>query len=117
MDPAQVFALLTTIIFLGFAFAYAALAEYRTLQRQREEQQRELLLALFRMNKRHARHVDALGTLLLRELRARRVDPALLAEVEREVDTARTLAAEEEAAAEEDAAGEERRRESGPHGE
>jgi hypothetical protein len=98
MDPAEVFALLTAIIFMAIAIGWFALAEYRAQRWQREEQQRELLLALFRMSKRHARHVDALALLVMR---VGRIDPSVLAETKRiaEADTEDDRAAEREAVA------------------
>lgn len=69
---------------------------------QREEANRLLIMALFRMSQRQiksideqTRHVDA----LLEELRAGtvRLDPVLVADVAQEMDTAEEEAADEEA--------------------
>lgn len=89
MEPAEVFAVLTAAIFLLISLGYAMLFEYRAQQRQKDEQQRELLLALFRISKQHTKHVDALGVVLLRALRQGNADPVLIAEVKREIEQAR----------------------------
>ena len=59
MDPAQVFALLTAIIFNGIALGYLAMIEIRAHRRLREEQHRELLLVLFRTSKAQVRALEA----------------------------------------------------------
>jgi hypothetical protein len=97
---------------IGITIALLALSELRAHWKQREELNRLLILALLRISKRQistteeqTRHIDA----LLEELRAgrsgKRLDPALLAEAQRESD-----AVEEEAAAEEASARGARRR-------
>lgn len=101
---------------MGMTVALLALLEVRAQWKQREDLNRLLILALFRMSKRQigateeqTRHIDA----LLQELRAGRLagrlDPARLADIRREVDAAALhenegaeIAAEEEIMAEED---------------
>jgi hypothetical protein len=82
----QAVSLLTTLTIMLITIGYCALVEVKMQRLQREEHQRELLLLLARLSKQQTRHTDALGVVLLRALRQGSVEPALLAEIRRDIE-------------------------------
>jgi hypothetical protein len=89
---------ITAALFLGLTLVVCILLDIRAQAEERKELNRLLIMALFRMSKDQiktledqTRHMDAASIALLRALRQGDASPALLAEVRREMDPARTL--------------------------
>jgi hypothetical protein len=99
MDEAVIYyEAVTILVTLGLTLISVIMFELRAQTKQREELNRLLIMSLFRMSKEQlkaledqTRHVDALGGVLLRALRQGNVEPALLAEVQREVERIASL--------------------------
>jgi hypothetical protein len=98
-DAILVYEALTAVVLAALTIVLLVLFEIRAQGREREELNRLLITALFRMSKDQikaledqTRHADALGVALLRALRQGNASPALLAEIRREIESARPLA-------------------------
>lgn len=105
MDEAAIYyEVVTTLVTIGLTMICIIMFHLRAQDKQREELNRLLILSLFRMSKdqikaleNQTRHMDALGVVLLRSLQKGNVEPALLAEVQREVERIARLTREEAA--------------------
>jgi hypothetical protein len=108
MDPSLFLTAILATIFIGLTLLLLVLAELRAQWRQREELNRLLIMALFRISKGEMRRADALEGAVLRAMREGRVDRVRVAEIERALEEDDGGAREVEAEAEEeqkDAAG------------
>jgi hypothetical protein len=101
-DALGYYAVITGLLIFTLTMTCCIMFDLRAQEKQREELNRLLIMSLFRMSKDQikaledqTRHMDVLGGVLLRALRQGNVEPALLAEVEREVERVASLTRED----------------------